>query len=245
MKNSILALLSILFATSSLFCLEPIMVKKGKLIYENDFSIPSAIDKQVLNKRQNTRWEIKDGVLFGMESTKEYQDSKKDHKGTEPRLNLKNTPENFVIEFEIVFKGGQETTRSPFVEFGHHFARVRFFKAGIDLIGDHESVILAQSQDKQELGKTYHCLAERMGDQFIMQIKDGPTLFGQHPNFEKIPKGVAFGVAGTKHGIIEIDNMKLWESKGFQDSWESIKSDHITMEPVKIEKPVKKKKKKT
>lgn len=245
MKNSILITLSILFATSSLFCLDPIMVKKGSLVYENDFSEDGEIDKVVWNKRQNTRWDVKNGVMHGIESTKEYQDSKKDHKGTEPRLNIKNTPENFVIEFEITFKDGVETTRSPFVEFGHHFARVRFLKAGIDLVADHESIIVSQSEAQLELGKTYHCLAERMNDQFIMQIKDGPTLFGQHPNFSKIPKNFAFGVAGTKNGVIEIDNVKLWEATEFKTSWENSKSSYITMEPQKIEKPVKVKKKKT
>jgi hypothetical protein len=82
-----------------------------------------------------------------------------------------------------------------------------------------------------------------MGDQFIMQIKDGPTLYGQHSNFSKIPKGVAFGVAGTRGGLIELDNVKVWTAKGFQSSWETRKSDYITMEPLKLVKPVKKKKK--
>lgn len=195
--------------------LKPLMNQGAKVVYQADFSKSGAIDKTEWGVRQGTRWAIAEGMLKGMPSSAEYQASRGDHQGFEARVSSPKTPASFIVQASFRFIDGAETPIAPFIEFGHHVARLRFSAAGgVALIADGESVKLDEAKDfKYESGKWYHVLAEMAGDEFVIQFADGPTLYGRHATFKSAPASGAkgFGLCGPKGGTVEIDNVTMWE----------------------------------
>ena len=221
------------------------MTIPDKVVLQDDFSKEKPLKKDVWLARQGTRWAIEDGVLRGRESSPEFQAKRKDHFGYEPRLSIPVTPAEFVTEFSFRFIGGDETAIVPFVEFGHHVCRVRFSKDGASLLSDGETMKLAEANDfVWKSGKWYHALAEMKNGEFVVQIADGPTLYSQRDSFAKTPAsgGNGFGIAGPKHGVVEIDNMKISTVKpATQPNWDSHKTKLPKFEPIQIKEPKTKK----
>ncbi len=216
--------------------LKPLLAVPDTLALAKDFSTPERLERDTWQQRQHTRWAVEDGVLRGRPSTLEYQKSTTHHQGFEPRVSCPATPEEFVAKFSIRFIGGSETNIAPFIEFGHHVARVRFSEEGVFLLADGESVQLdASNALALESGKWLHALAELKGEEFVIQFAGGPTLFAKHPSYAQPVKsgGAGFGVAGTKGGIVEIDDVELWTIKPKpQPDWEQTKKRFDRYEPV-------------
>lgn len=253
MKSSFFAALSILCTLVSVTAnggdLKPLLVVPDSAVVENDFSEPGKLEKTAWSQRQHTRWEInaEDGVLFGQPSTDEFQASVKHHKGYEPRLSVPLTPAEFAASFSIRFNGGEETAVCPFVEFGHHVCRLKFSgENGLQLLAEGESLIVAEAKDyKPKPGKWIHVLAEMKGEEFVVQFESGPTLYAKRASFAKPVSsgGDGFGVAGTKGGTVEIDNLTLWSIKQEANAgWEKQRALFPTFEPVPTGKKVKAKK---
>jgi hypothetical protein len=227
--------------------LKPLMAVPDKVVLQDDFSKAKPLPKGVWQSRQGTRWAIVDGILRGQESSPQYQSKKKDHFGYEPRLSIPVTPSEFVMEFSFRFLKGTETAIVPFIEFGHHVCRIRFSKGGAWLLSDGETMKLAEAKDfVWESGKWYHALAEMKNGEFVIQIAGGPTLYAQRKSFATGPAsgGNGFGVAGPKHGVVELDNLKLSTVKpAAQASWAARKAKFQNVEPIQIKKPKAKKQK--
>ena len=95
-----------------------------------------------------------------------------------------------------------------------------------------------------ESGKWYHALAEMKNTEFLIQVADGPTLYGQRESFaqETTSGGNGFGIAGPKHGVVEIDNLTISAVKATtQPNWESHKSKLPKFRPIQIKQPKAKK----
>lgn len=226
--------------------LKPLLNQAKAIALESDFSKSAPLEKGVWLQRQGTRWSIEGGVLRGIPSSAEYQESKPDHKGYEPRLSVPATPAEFIAEFSVRFTEGEETAIVPFVEFGHHVARVKFSENGVSLIADGDSVKLDEAKNfKYVPGKWYHILAELRGEEFVFQFADGPTLYAKHPCFA-LPVtsgGNGLGITGPKGGLVEVDNLKLWSIKDKQQSgWAKRRAAFPYFKPVilKEKKPAKK-----
>lgn len=221
--------------------LKPLLTVPDKVVLNDDFSKPRPLQKSKWQPRQGTRWAIEDGVLRGKQSSPEYQAKREHHYGYEARLSIPVTPQDFAAKFSVRFIGGTETGIAPFIEFGHHVCRVRFSKHGAWLLSDGETMRLAEAKKfKWQPGKWYHVLAERKGSEFVMQIANGPTLYGQRDSFAKKVSsgGAGFGVAGPKKGMVEIDNMTIWSIKPKRLDFDQSKIPKYT--PVQIKKPKKK-----
>lgn len=249
MKSPLPALLLILLSATASHAgneLRPLMTVPGEIAYESKFSEDIANpDKTIVQKRQGTRWQIKDGVLLGQPSPAEYQAAKKDHKGLEPRMSVPITPAQCAASFSIRFSGGEETPIVPFVEFGHHIIRLRFSQTeGVSLLADHESVKVAEDTGYRfPLGEWIHIFAELKGTEFVIQIQDGPALYASHPVIgEPVSTGGnGLGVAGTRGGNIEIDDLTLWNVKPeFAKGWEEQKTTFPAFAPVSVRKKPKK-----
>jgi hypothetical protein len=225
--------------------LKPLMVVPDKVVLQEDFSEAKPLKKGVWQSRQGTRWAIEDGLLRGKESSAEFQAARKDHFGYEPRLSIPVTPANFAASFSFRFVDGKETAIVPFIEFGHHVCRIRFGQNGTILIADHETMKLAEAKEfVWESGKWYHALAEMKGDQFVMQIADGPTLYAQRKSFAEAPTsgGNGFGIAGPRKGIVEIDNLAISSIKDTeQPNWKERAAKFPKFDPVQIKEPKSKK----
>ena len=228
--------------------LKPIMNVPDEIAYQSDFAVAHELDKKQWQQRQGTQWEIADGVLRGEQSSEEYQAKKADHKGFDPRIKSLITPRQFIAKFSVRFIDGEETSLLPIVEFGHHNVRLKFSETGVVLLADHETVQLAQSSDvRLESGRWYHLLAERNGDEFVVQFADGPTLYAKH---ESLAIPVAddtdgLGIAGTRKGSVEIDNVSLWSiESGHSSDWKATRTRLPASQATVIEKKMKKNKKK-
>lgn len=218
--------------------LEPLMAVPDKVVLEHDFSSPDQMTKETWAARQGTRWSIEDGLLRGIPSSPEFQVSKKDHKGLEPRVSSPATPAQFIAKFSVRFADGKETAIVPFVEFGHHVARVKFSETGIHILGDHDTLKLAEITElPYEPGKWYHCLAELKGEEFVIQFAGGPTLYAKHPSYALPPPSGApgMGVTGPMGGTAEIDNVTFWTIKDEpQADWDAKRNTFPKFEPVQV-----------
>lgn len=222
MNPRLLLLLPLLLSTGTVYSksdLKPQMVQFDKLILNEDFSHTRKLEKENWSQRQHTQWAIEDGVLRGTPSTAEFQASQNHHQGLEPRLSIPSCPDEFAIEFSVRFIGGASTSICPFIEFGHHKARIHWSDQGARLMAKGESIQLDRwGAFKMESGKWYHALAEIKGDEFLIQFSHGPVLYGKHASMDSEKDG--FGVAGTREGQVELDNIKVWSIKGSKaDNW--------------------------
>jgi hypothetical protein len=228
--------------------LKPLMAVQDQVVFKSDFSKVKPIDKEEMIQRQGTRWVIEDGVLKGQESSQEYQAKKEDHFGYEPRLSMPVTPNQCVASFSFRFIGGNETSIAPFIEFGHHIARMKFSQNGAWLLSDHDTMKVAEAKTfKYESGKWYHAMAELKGKEFVFQIKDGPTLYAKRDAYAQPVSsgGKGFGITGPKHGKVELDNITLWSIKEqVQPEWEKRAAAFPEFTPIQIKKPKAKKPKK-
>ncbi len=224
--------------------LKPLLVVPDVMVLNDDFSVPHPLPKNIWQARQGTRWEIRDGVLRGQQSSAEYQAKRKDHFGYEPRLSIPTTPAEFAASFSFRFIDGSETAIVPFIEFGHHVCRVRFSKTGTVLLADHETMKLAGDDFVWKSGKWYHAMAEMKGGRFVFQIADGPTLYASHDSFKSSPTsgGNGFGIAGPRKGHVEIDQLTLWTvKKSDQPGWSAWEAKHPQEKPVQVKERKKKK----
>lgn len=222
-----LGLTSIAFAAEPRTRLAPIMLVRDKVVVEDNFSRSGAIKKSIWQARQGTRWSVEDGVLRGQPASLEYQSSKADHAGKEPRIAVPTTPKDCVVELSVRFHGGEETSLTPLVEIGHHVCRLRFSEAASELLADHESVRVHDAKGFQyKPGQWYRMLWELRGDEVVIQIENGPILYARHPSYAEAPKvgAAGLGIAGPRGGEVEIDDVSIHSVKsGTQPGWEARK----------------------
>jgi hypothetical protein len=214
--------------------LKPLMAIPDQVVLREDFATAKPLEKGKFMARQGTRWKIGDGVLRGIPSSAEFQAKKKDHFGYEPRLSIPACPQEFIIEFDVRFVGGKATAIAPFVEFGHHIARIAWAGGGAKLVVDTETIQLDAAPDfKIEDGKWYHGLAEAKGDELVVQFDGGPTLHAKHPVLTGEKDG--FGVAGAKGGTVELDNITVWSVKPEVNSeWARTRQTLRSPEPLTV-----------
>lgn len=199
--------------------LKPLLAIPDKVVLQDDYATAKPLPRGYA-QHQRTRWAIEDGVLRGRPSSAEYQATKTDHAGLQPRLAISACPQEFAIRFDVRFLGGESNHIFPFVECGHHVARVAWPSGGgAKLLADGERLQLAEAPEfKIEPGRWYSALAELKGEEFVIQFADGPTLYGRHPSF--VGKRNDFGVTGNIGGTVELDNVTVWSVQaGTQADW--------------------------
>lgn len=216
--------------------LQPLLAQPGKIVLQNDFSKSGPVDRETWGPRQGTQWKIEDGVLRGRPSTPASREGKKNHLGLEPRVSAPGTPAQFIARFSVRFTEGEATAVSPFVEFGHHVCRLRLGKEGAELLVDGESLKMGESTAlKYEPGRWYHMLAELKGNEFVLQVAGGPVFHATHDCLAKPNPsgGNGLGIAGPKEGMVEIDNVTLWNVLPQpQPGWAATQAKLPKFEPV-------------
>lgn len=235
-------------AEESLPSLKPLMLIPDKEVLKEDFSTAGPISKEQWQARQGTQWSIEDGVLRGKPSSAEYQAAKTDHAGQEPRIAAPVTPKECIARFSVKFSGGAETNLVPLVEFGHHVCRLRFNSDITELLAAHDSLRVNEAKGFQYKPDTwYHLLWELRGDEVVIQIAGGPTLYAKHASYaEEVTSGAAgLGIAGPRGGQVEVDNVLIYSIKpgASQTGWETAKKKLDAYSPVTVEKKAKGKKK--
>ena len=219
--------------------LKPLMVIADKPVLVDDFSNAGPFNKEQWQARQGTQWTIEDGVLRGKPSSADYQATKSDHAGKEPRIAAPITPKECVARFSVRFSGGEETNLVPLVEFGHHVCRLHFSKDITELLAAHDTVRVNEAKGfKYKPDVWYHMLWELKGDEVVVQIAGGPTLYAKHPSLaEPATSGAdGLGIAGPRDGTVEIDNVTIYSIKpNVQPTWEAAKKALHPYKPVTLE----------
>lgn len=213
--------------------LKPQLLIPDKVLFADEFSqagelkaVPAKSPQvSAWNPNQGTRWKTADGVLKGEASTAEYQASHDTHKGVHPRIVLTKTPADYVLKFSMrlidgkPFVAGERKSVPPFVEIGHHIARVTWGENGAMLLADGDSLQLDVAKDfKLEPGKWVTVMVERRADEVFVQFQDGPSFYGKHATYKSELHAVMLG--GLEAGHMEVDDVTVWSIKeGDQPTW--------------------------
>ncbi len=210
--------------------LVPILATPGAVHLEMDFDSGFVIKKghEFFTLGQGTTWQAKEGMLVGTESSPEYQAKKRaqgnGHLGTAPRLQFPNSPKDIIVKYSFKISGGKGTKLLPMIEAGHHLRRIYFGPEGSQLLVDHEKTTIAENDFVLQTDTWYHIMLEIKGDEFLVRIQDGPTLYGCHPGVGAEFSNYNVGITATDKGTIYIDNMTIWHAGELQEGWHSTKA---------------------
>ncbi len=191
------------------------LFKKTKLVYEDTFD-GTTINTNFWEIRQRSTWAIKDGVLTGSQSSKEFQERKiasgdKAHAGFKPVIWLKQVPENFVCTLRMRYDAKAYHPRFPLLDLGHHIHTLTFAEKATTLTIRKDVETIKVEEQFLPLNQWVDVAIELKKGSILLKIDGKKHLFtsskidgaGQHQiDF----KGVDFGSC-------QIDRIKLWEGR--------------------------------
>ncbi len=209
----------ILVAISSLHTEEvacrPELFKSLKLVYEDHFD-GSTINTEFWEVRQNTTWTIKDGVLSGSESSKEFQEKKKasddpSHAGLKPVIWLKKVPENFVCSMRVRYDAQAYQKGFPLFDLGHHIHTISFGE---------KSTTLTIKKNVETLPVEEPLFALNQWHSVVIELKKGTILLsvdGKKHRFDSanidMTGQAQIDFKAVDFGTCQIDDVKLWEGQ--------------------------------
>ena len=215
----ILQIFAVLFVYSE--DLKPINLEKGEVIYTESFDgVEKQSDKWVI--RQHTVWSVENGVFKGLPSSKETQEKliksgHKSHLGLNPKIMLNHGSQSYIASFRFMFDDKKEGTRN--FTFGHHISKILFTEDGATLRSKSKSEApRAQLKNfKLEAFKWYEILVEVEKEHLSIQIKQPNgelvKLRGHFPEYKKSKKR-NLELTGNIDGMVQVDDIKIWKSKG-------------------------------
>jgi hypothetical protein len=207
---SSLSLVSLLHAQAADY--QPELFQSTKLVYADTFD--GSLNQDFWEVRQNTTWAIKNGVLTGSPSSKEFQEKKKasddpSHAGLKPVIWLQKVPENFVCTMRLRYSAKAFQKGFPLLDLGHHIHTLVFSE---------KATTLAIKKNVETLPVAQPLFALNQWHDVAIELKKGTILFkidGQKHVFQSA------NIDGTgQHqidfkavdfGSCEIDDVKLWE----------------------------------
>jgi len=193
---------------------KPELFQSTKLVYADTFDGP--LNKEFWEVRQNTTWAIKDGVLTGSPSSKEFQEKKKasadpSHAGLNPVIWLKQVPENFVCTMRVRYDGEAYRKGFPLLDLGHHTNTISFSE---------KATTLTIKKDVETLWAESPLFTLNEWHDVAIELKKGTLLLsidGKKRRFESKNIDMAgqaqIDFKGLNFGTCQIDNVKLWVGK--------------------------------
>ncbi|MFY9252638.1 MAG: hypothetical protein WAO83_04230 [Fuerstiella sp.] len=214
MRNRAILVLAI-FLPSSVVAedYQPELFKSLKLVYADDFS-SGTLDTEHWQVRQGTTWSIKEGVLVGGPSPREFQDKKiaagdKAHAGFKPVIWLQKVPENLVARFRVRFDAKDFQPRFPLIDVGHHVNTLTF-------AADTTTLTLKKNQKTIKLQEPYLPLntwvdvtIELKRGTMLVKLNDRKTVFKDALIDMVDQQQIDF--KGIDLGAICIDDVKVYE----------------------------------
>jgi len=203
---------------------KPLTLKRGKLLYSEDFSAKKIDARWTQHKGQ---WKIVDGALQGTEL-------EADEHAASIRTDIQ-LPDQFILQFDFKFEGGRIIHLS-FNGKGH-ICRATISPTGFVLKGEKvkkdsndKAAIVGQIQQNFEKGKWYTMLVEINGAEFVARVSDDQVAFGQHEKVARPKTNFGFPMAGVSSSI---DNLKIWQGEP-NNQWAKTKAG---LKPNKIVPP--------
>ena len=191
---------------------KPELFKQTKLVYEDNFD--GELNKDFWEVRQSSTWTIKDGVLTGSQSSKEFQakmlaKGDKAHAGFKPVIWLKQVPENFVCTMRMRYNADAYHPKFPLLDLGHHIHTIIFGEKVTKLV-------LKTDVETQTVEEQFLPLNEWVD--VAIELKKGTILLSMNgkKHIFKSPEIDMTGQAqidfkGVDLGSCEIDHIKVWE----------------------------------
>lgn len=192
---------------------QPKLFKSLKLIYEDTFD-GTAINTNFWEVRQNTTWAIKDGVLHGSESSKEFQAQKKasndpSHAGLKPVIWLKKVPENFVCSMRVRYDAAKYQKGFPLFDLGHHIHTISFSEKATTLA-------IKKNVESSPIDKplftlnTWHDVVIELKKGTLLLSIDGVKHVFESQNIDMTGQA-QIDFKAIDHGTCQIDHIRLWE----------------------------------
>jgi hypothetical protein len=214
MKTSV-AFLSLVFVTSSLSAQEyqSEYFQSLKLVYQDDFSA-GKLDTNHWQVRQGSTWVVKNGVLIGGPSPKEYQDKKvaegdKAHAGFKPVIWMEKIPENLVVQFRVRFDSENYAVKFPLIDIGHHINTLSFTENLTTLTLKKDKKSLQTKEALMPLNRWVAVTIELKSGSLLLEI-DGKKFVFQDPLIDMVDQH-QIDFKGVDHGGIQIDDVKVYE----------------------------------
>lgn len=117
---------------------KPELFSSVKPVYKDDFG-GGDLDTGHWQVRQGSTWTVKEGILNGGPSPREYQEKKiaagdRAHAGFKPVIWLEKVPENLVVHFRLRYDGEDYQPKFPLIDVGHHIHTLVFAKDKTTLV---------------------------------------------------------------------------------------------------------------
>ncbi|MGV3755528.1 MAG: hypothetical protein ACO1QS_09115 [Verrucomicrobiota bacterium] len=190
------------------------LFKSTKLVYADSFD--GTLNTNFWEIRQSSTWKIKDGVLTGSQSAKEFQEKMiakgdKAHAGFKPVIWLKQVPENFVCTMRVRYDAKAYQKGFPLLDVGHHIHTLAFNEKVTTLAIKKNVETLPVEQPLFSLNEWHDVVIELKKGALLLKIDGKKHLFesknidgtGQHQ----------IDFKGVDLGTCQIDHIKLWEGK--------------------------------
>ena len=192
---------------------QPQLFKSLKLVYADTFDA-GAINAEFWEVRQNTTWAIKDGVLHGSESSKEFQEKKKasddpSHAGLKPVIWLKKMPENFVCSMRVRYDAKTYQKGFPLFDLGHHIHTLSFAEKATTLAIKKDVEKLPVEAPLFSLNEWHDVVIELKKGTLLLQI-DGVKHLFESKNID-MTGHAQIDFKAIDYGTCQIDSIKLWE----------------------------------
>ncbi len=190
----------------------PELFEKTKLVYEDTFD--GELNEDFWEIRQSSTWVIKDGVLTGSQSSKEFQEKKiaagdKAHAGFKPVIWLKQVPENFVCTMRLRYSAEAYHPKFPLLDLGHHIHTLVFGEKTTKLV-------LRTDVETQTVEEQFLPLNEWVD--VAIELKKGTivlSMSGKKHVFKSAEIDMSghaqIDFKGVDFGTCEIDDIKVFE----------------------------------
>ncbi len=193
---------------------QPELFQSLKLVYEDTFDGP--MNKEFWEVRQNTTWAIKEGILTGSPSSKEFQDKKKasddpSHAGLKPVIWLKKVPENFVCSMRVRYDAAAYQKGFPLFDLGHHIHTLVFSEKATTLVIKKNVESLPVEPPLFTLNQWHDVVIEMKKGTLLLKI-DGKKHLFESKNIDMTGQA-QIDFKAIDGGSCQIDSIKMWEGK--------------------------------
>jgi hypothetical protein len=184
-------------------------------VYSDSFD-GGSINTNFWEIRQHSTWTIRDGVLTGSQSSKEFQEkmiAKGDraHAGFKPVIWLKQVPETFVCTLRLRYRGKDYHPRFPLLDIGHHIHTLTFGadQTTLTIRKNVETVKVPQPRLKLD---HWHNIAIELKRGILHVSIDGRKHVFRSPHID-MSGHAQIDFKGIDFGTCEIDDVNIWEGR--------------------------------
>lgn len=217
MKTHLLLLCLGLISTAPVLAgdYQPELFTTTKLVYADSFD-SGTLNTDFWEVRQSSTWAIKDGILSGSQSSKEFQEKMvakgdKAHAGFKPVIWLKKVPENFVFTLRVRYDAKAYQKGFPLIDLGHHIHTLNFSE---------KATTLTIKKDVEKVAIEKPLFSLNQWHDVAIELKKGTlllTIDGQKHRFESanidMTGQAQIDFKAIDLGTCQIDDVKLWEGQ--------------------------------